>query len=159
MYKSNEFLTDKSFFILDLYQVPLKDTLPHIMEKIYYEEVAKCSSDGKLQITDKEALEEYSRNLRHAPQTISKMEELISLGSFCIKQDYESEALDIFRAAYFLLTPLECSNDRKLQYAHTIYQSFCTLSNSDSEYIWECTGEYIIACREFINGICPGTFK
>lgn len=129
------------------------------MKRIFYQEVARCSKDGKLEITDKEAFEEYTRDLLKAPQTISKMEELIRLGTVCINQGFESEALDIFRAAYFLLTPLECDNNQKLQYAHTIYQSFCTLSGSMSEYIWECTGEYIIACRDFINGICPGTFK
>lgn len=129
------------------------------MKRILYQEVASCSKDGELEITDKEAFEEYTRDLFKAPQTISKMEELIRLGTVCINQGFESEALEIFRAAYFLLTPLECDNNQKLKYAHTIYQSFCTLSDSMSEYVWECTGEYIIACRDFINGICPGTFK
>ena len=129
------------------------------MSKIYYQEVAKCTEDGKLEINDRETLETYVNDLFNAPPAISKMEELVRLGTVCLKEGNESVALDIFRAAYHLLYPLECGKERKLEYAHTIYRSLCTLNGSDNEYIWESTGEYVIAYRDFINRLCPGSFK
>lgn len=110
------------------------------MSKIYYQEVA-------------ETLQTYINNLFNLPPTIPKMEELIRLGTECLKGENESAALDIFRAAFHLLYPLECGKDKKLEYAQTIYSSFCSLNSSGNEYIWECTGEYVTACRDFINNL------
>lgn len=129
------------------------------MNKIYYQQVAKCTDDGKLEINDKETLEAYVNDLFNAPPAISKMEEMLRLGTACLKEGNESVALDIFRAAYHLLYPLECGKEQKLEYAHTIYSSLCTLNGSGNEYIWESTGEYVTACRDFINGLRPGTLK
>ncbi len=125
------------------------------MGKIFYQEVAKCSEDGKLRINDIETLENYTRDLIGSPQTISKMEELLRFGTACIKEGHETHALSIFQAAYHLLSPLVCDNCKKLEYAHAIYNAFCTLNSSNNEYVWECTGEFIVACREFINKISP----
>lgn len=126
------------------------------MNKIYYQEVAKCTEEGNLEIKDKETLEAYVRDLLQAPTAISKMEELIRLGSVCLKEGNESAALNIFRAAYHLLYPLECGKDQKLAYARTIYCALCTLNSSNNEYIWESTGEYVSASRDFIEKLAPG---
>ena len=126
------------------------------MNKTYYQEVAKCTEEGNLEIKDKETLETYVRDLLQAPTAISKMEELIRVGTLCLKDGNESIALNIFRSAYHLLYPLECAKEQKLAYARTIYRSLCTLNSSNNEYIWESTGEYVTASREFIEKLAPG---
>ena len=128
------------------------------MNKTYYQEVAKCTEEGNLEIKDKETLETYVRDLLQAPTAISKMEELIRVGTLCLKDGNESIALDIFRAAYHLLHPLECEKEQKLAYARTIYRSLCTLNSSNNEYIWESSGEYVTASREFIEKLAPGEY-
>ena len=76
------------------------------MNKTYYQEVAKCTEEGNLEIKDKETLETFVRDLLQAPTAISKMEELIRVGTLCLKDGNESIALNIFRSAYHLFYPL-----------------------------------------------------
>ncbi len=127
------------------------------MSTIFYQKVAECSKNGNLKIHDKEELDAYLNSLYKHPKTTEKMDELLAVGKACLDEGNESSALKIYRHAYYFLSPLECSKERKLEYAQTVLYAFSCLNSSESEYIWECTGEFIHACRDFINTLSPGS--
>lgn len=121
------------------------------MTKIFYQKVAACSKDGSLKIQDKEELNIYLNNLFKIPKSINKMEELLHIGKVCMDEGYETTALKIYQNAYHSLSSLECSKEAKLKYAQTVLYALSALNSSDNEYVWESTGEFIHACRDFIE--------
>lgn len=129
------------------------------MSNIFYQKVAECSSEGELKIRDDEAFAEYLNDLFNKPRNEECLEELLKLGQLCLDEQKESIALEIFQRAYYSLNVLECSKERKIEHAQKVMHGLCYLSDSDSEYIWECTGEFIHACRDYINNLSPGTIK
>ncbi len=129
------------------------------MSNVFYQKVAECAKDGNLRIEDKEELEIYLKNLFKLPKTVEKMDELLRVGETCMEQGNESAALDIYQNAYHSLSSLECDKESKLKYAQTVLYALSSLNSSQNEYIWESTGEFIHACRDFINSLSPGTCK
>lgn len=129
------------------------------MSDIFYQKVAECSSEGELKIKDDEAFAEYLNDLFDKPRNEGRLEELLKLGQLCLDEQNESIALEIYQRAYYSLNVLECSKERKIEYAQRVLRGLCYLSDSNCEYIWEGTGEFIHACRDYINNLSPGTIK
>ncbi len=127
------------------------------MTEIVWEKVAGSTAEGKISVY--EDLYQYDSEVGEAlfaiPKSLSTMYQLIRFGVDLIESKNEREALDIFQNAYYSLSSLKCSDERKIDLAYQIRSHFLTLNSSDDEYVWECTGEYIHACEHFIKKLNP----